>query len=111
MFDKGTITGRVDTGSIDTVSAVDMDDNVWKEESSGTVAVVSIDIDDCEKPLEVQLDIGKDCTPEHWTESSHNWVDKKKHNVFALFDKELGGTDLVEHFEMSDTIKQYGSTV
>lgn len=65
MFDKGTITGRVDTGSIDTVSAVDMDDNVWKEESSGTVAVVSIDIDDCEKPLEVQLDIGKDCTPEH----------------------------------------------
>ena len=59
VFDKGTIVG-----SVDTVSVVDMDDDVWKEEPSGALAVMNMENGDREKLLEVQLDIGKDCTPE-----------------------------------------------
>ena len=55
VFDKGTIVG-----SVDTVSVVYMDDEVWKEESSGTVAVVNIENGDRQKLFEGQLDIGKD---------------------------------------------------
>ena len=38
VFDKGTIIG-----SVDTVSVVDIEDDIWKEESSGTVAIVNVE--------------------------------------------------------------------
>ena len=53
MFDRGTIIGNVDT---------DMDDDVWKEEFSGTVAIVNMENVDCKNLLEAKLHIGKDRT-------------------------------------------------
>ena len=73
--------------SVDTVSVVDMDDDVWKEESSGIVAVVSTKNGDREKLLKAQLDIGEDCTPEQ--RAAMVKLMKKRHNVFALSNKEL----------------------
>ena len=62
VFDKGSIVG-----SVDTVSVVHMYDDIWKEESFGTEAVVNMGNGDCMKLHEGQLDIGKDCTPEQRT--------------------------------------------
>ena len=36
VFSKGTVVG-----SVDTVTVVDEDDNMWQEESPGTVVVVN----------------------------------------------------------------------
>jgi len=97
VFSKGTVIGTVDT-----VTVVDMDDNLWKEESSGTVAVVNVNDSDRKKLLEAQLDIGKHCTPEQKAAMINLMM--KRHDVFALTDKELGETSLVEHsIDMSDT--------
>jgi len=79
-----------------------MDDNIWKEEFSGTVAVVNADNGDRKKLLEAQLDIGKHRTSKQKAAMINLMI--KKHNVFALTDKELEETNLVEHpIDMSDT--------
>ena len=97
VLTKGTVIGVIDT-----VSVVEMDDNVWKDESFGTVAIVNMGNGDRENLLKTQLTVGRNCTPDQRVAIIN--LMKKKLDVFALTDKELGETDLVEHsIDMSDT--------
>jgi len=99
------LTKDSEIGHVELVTLVEQEDPIWEEDQPATTVsrVCSVKVtSDHGKRLEAQLDIGKDCSPEE--RATLVQLMKKKQGVFALTDKELGQTDLVEHsIQMNDS--------
>ena len=84
---------------------VDWEDSIWDDDQTITTARVDSDGVSRErrKELETRLEISKGCLPEERKALIQLMI--LKHSVFALTEKELGQTDLVEHsIAMNDSI-------
>ena len=84
-------------GHVEVADLVDQGDEIWKDNQTVTVARVNSDglSSDRRKELVNRLEIGKGCLPAQ--RKALIQLVARKHGVFALSEKELGETDLIEH--------------
>ena len=99
MVEKDSVIGYVES-----VTLVDPEDTLWEDDQTAIVARIDASETPRERKedLESRLAIGTSCSAEERKALTQLMVQKS--NVFALTDKELGQTDLVEHsIELSDS--------
>ena len=83
-------------GHVEVADLVDQGDEIWKDDQTVTVARVNSGLSsDRRKELVNRLEIGKGCLPAQ--RKALIQLVARKHGVFALSEKELGETDLIEH--------------